>query len=62
MTATSKGLAAYRERAGRSWQAKTSANLYITVGMGTCGLAAGAEETLAAIEEELKRRGLNAVI
>ena len=26
--------------------------------MGTCGLAAGAEETLAAIEAELARRGL----
>ncbi len=62
MAATSEGLAAYRERAIRSWQAKTSASLYITVGMGTCGLAAGAEETLAAIEEESKRRGLSAVI
>jgi NADH:ubiquinone oxidoreductase subunit F (NADH-binding)/(2Fe-2S) ferredoxin len=51
-----------RKRAKERWQEKTNAELYITVGMGTCGLAAGAEETLAAIEAELEKRGLNAVI
>jgi NADH-quinone oxidoreductase subunit F/NADP-reducing hydrogenase subunit HndC len=50
-----------RERARALWQEQTEADLYITVGMGTCGLAAGAQDTWAAIEEELERRGLTAV-
>jgi hypothetical protein len=36
--------------------------LRITVGTGTCGLAAGARETLGAIQAELRRRGLEAAI
>ena len=44
------------------WQEKQEAELYVTVGMATCGLAAGAKETLAAIEEEIDKRGLDAVI
>ncbi len=51
-----------RAEARDRWHAKTGADLYITVGMGTCGLAAGAQETLAAIEAELARRGLHAAI
>jgi NADH-quinone oxidoreductase subunit F len=51
-----------KTRAAAKWHAKTQANVYITVGMGTCGLAAGATETLAAIEAELKSRQLEAVI
>lgn len=34
----------------------------IRVGMGTCGIAAGARETMAAIREELARHRLEAVI
>lgn len=38
-------------------------NIQIVIGMGTCGIAAGARETLAAIMEELKRlETLNVVI
>lgn len=44
------------------WQEKQQADLYVTVGMATCGLAAGAKETLAAIEEEVEKRDLDAVI
>ncbi|MGE5652956.1 MAG: (2Fe-2S) ferredoxin domain-containing protein [Bacillota bacterium] len=33
----------------------------IVVAMGTCGIAAGARETLAAIMDELQKRGLNDV-
>lgn len=51
-----------REQAVERWEQKIDADLYITVGMGTCGLAAGAQETLAAIEEELKKRNLNATL
>jgi NADH-quinone oxidoreductase subunit F len=55
-------LEAARERSLASWAQKTSADVYITVGMGTCGLAAGAADTLAAVETELKKRNLTAVV
>jgi NADH-quinone oxidoreductase subunit F len=55
-------LTARRNQAKEHWQQKINADMYITVGMGTCGQAAGAQETLAAIEEELERRNLNAAI
>jgi (2Fe-2S) ferredoxin len=34
----------------------------ISIGMGTCGLAAGAGETYQAVQEELKKHDLDAVI
>ncbi|MDI7246289.1 MAG: (2Fe-2S) ferredoxin domain-containing protein [Bacillota bacterium] len=34
----------------------------IVVGMGTCGIAAGARETLAAIMEELAKRNIQDVV
>ncbi len=34
----------------------------VTVAMGTCGIAAGAREVLAAIMDEVKVRGLNVII
>jgi hypothetical protein len=34
----------------------------ITVGMGTCGIAAGARETLQAIQSELDRRQIDAML
>jgi NADH-quinone oxidoreductase subunit F len=55
-------LAQRRESAQQQWQARQSADLLITVGVGTCGLAAGAQDSLAAIEQELARRGLDAQI
>ncbi len=55
-------LAVRREQAESNWQAKSVAELYITVGMGTCGLAAGARDTWAAIEAELEKRDLSAVV
>ncbi len=57
-----EGLAATRAEARARWQQKLDADLYITVGMGTCGLAAGAAEALAAIEDQVRRRGMEAVI
>jgi len=51
-----------RQQALEQWQQKISADLYITVGLGTCGLAAGAADTLDAIKTELDKRGLTAVI
>ncbi|MEW5959213.1 MAG: FAD-dependent oxidoreductase [Chloroflexota bacterium] len=55
-------LAARREQARAQWEQKKNADLYLTVGMGTCGLAAGAGETLAAIQRELEQRNLKAVV
>ena len=43
-------LAAKREQAQERWQQKRNADIYITVGMGTCGLAAGAANTITAID------------
>ena len=51
-----------REKSKAQWQAKMQADLYVTVGMGTCGLAAGAEEALSVLEAEIKKRGLNCYI
>lgn len=59
--ATAAGLNERRVRAETGWW-RGDADLRITVGMGTCGLAAGAADSLAAIEEELERRGLTAEI
>jgi NADH:ubiquinone oxidoreductase subunit F (NADH-binding) len=55
-------LDARRQQAKERWEQKINADVYITVGMGTCGLAAGAGDTLAAVQEELERRNLSAVI
>lgn len=60
MSMTTGKLAVKRETARGNWAQKINADLYITVGMGTCGLAAGASETLAAIEVELEKRNLKA--
>ena len=59
---TIQQLAQARAWARERWQQKQDSILVISVGMGTCGLAAGARETLAAIEAELERRDLPAVI
>ena len=62
MAVLTDNVAQRRTEARQRWDAKTGADLYITVGMGTCGLAAGAQDTLTAIEAELERRGLRAAI
>jgi NADH-quinone oxidoreductase subunit F len=50
------------EQAKKQWQKKTQDEFYVTIGVGTCGLAAGSAETLAAIEAELQQRDLQATI
>jgi NADH:ubiquinone oxidoreductase subunit F (NADH-binding)/Pyruvate/2-oxoacid:ferredoxin oxidoreductase delta subunit len=57
-----RNLALTRALAKQRWQQKNEAELYVTLGMGTCGLAAGAADTLTAVEKELQKRGLNAII
>jgi NADH-quinone oxidoreductase subunit F len=60
--ATITELTASRDQARERWEQKINADIYITVGTGTCGLAAGAGDTLKAVEEELERRNLRAVV
>jgi NADP-reducing hydrogenase subunit HndB len=36
--------------------------IYVTVGMGTCGVAAGAMETFHALEDEIQRHDLKGVV
>ena len=62
MAVATVDVAQRRASARQAWQAKTGGPLYITVGMGTCGLAAGAQDTLDAVHQELARRGLQASI
>ena len=51
-----------RGEAQRVFKARTATGTTIIVGMGTCGIAAGARETLSAIAEELEARGIEATI
>ena len=49
-----------RETAQKSLKVRMDTGTTITVGMGTCGIAAGARETMHAILEELARRQIDA--
>ena len=47
-----------REKAQQELKIRQSATSKITVGMGTCGIAAGASDTMQAILEELKKHDI----
>ena len=49
-----------RERVQKEIKARTQASTTITVGMGTCGIAAGAREVMHAILAELGERSIDA--
>ncbi len=49
-----------REQLQGDIKARTDSSTTITVGMGTCGIAAGARETMHAILAELESRGMDA--
>ena len=49
-----------REEAQQSLKTRIDTGTTIIVGMGTCGIAAGARETMHAILEELNRRDISA--
>lgn len=49
-----------REAAQRDLKVRTETGTKIIVGMGTCGIAAGARETMHAILEELEKRNIEA--
>jgi NADP-reducing hydrogenase subunit HndB len=52
----------FQEQVKRELQIKTAQQTIITIGMGTCGQAAGAGDTLRAIENELSKRQVQARI
>ncbi len=53
-------LRALRQQLQRDVQARTTAATTITVGMGTCGIAAGAREVMSALLADLAAREINA--
>lgn len=57
---TLEDLKRLREEAQQSLKVRTETGTKIIIGMGTCGIAAGARETMRAILAELKRREIDA--
>jgi NADP-reducing hydrogenase subunit HndB len=55
-------LSRFREEQQRAIKARRDTGTRISIGMGTCGIAAGARETLEAIQVEIARRGIAAEI
>ncbi len=55
-------LKALRDRAHKDISVRQSTGTRITVGLGTCGIAAGARETMTAVLAELDRRGIEATV
>ena len=57
---TIEDLKAIREQAQRDLKLRTETGTRIIIGMGTCGIAAGARETMHAVLEELNKRHIDA--
>ena len=57
---TIEDLKKLREEAQRDIKVRLETGTTITIGMGTCGIAAGARETMHAILEELEKRKIDA--
>jgi NADP-reducing hydrogenase subunit HndB len=57
---TLEDLKRVRDEAQQSMKVRMDTGTTITVGMGTCGIAAGARETMHAILEELAKRQIDA--
>jgi NADP-reducing hydrogenase subunit HndB len=53
-------LQALRQQLQKDIKARTDAATTITIGMGTCGIAAGAREVMHAILDELENRSIDA--
>jgi NADP-reducing hydrogenase subunit HndB len=51
-----------QEESRRSIQVRTQTGTRIIIGLGTCGIAAGARETMQAVLSELKRREIDAQV
>jgi len=57
---TIEDLRKLREEAQRDIKVRLETGTTITIGMGTCGIAAGARETMHAVLEELEKRKIEA--
>ena len=57
---TLEDLQKLREQAQKDLKVRSETGTKIMVGMGTCGIAAGARETMHAILDELKKRKIEA--
>ncbi len=57
---TLEDLKKLRDEAQKDLKVRLETGTTITIGMGTCGIAAGARETMHAILEELKKREIDA--
>ena len=55
-------LQSLKEKALKNLQVRLSTGTRITVGLGTCGIAAGARETMQAILKELGDRNIEATV
>jgi NADP-reducing hydrogenase subunit HndB len=53
-------LQALRQQLQKDIKARTDTATTVTIGMGTCGIAAGAREVMHAILNELESRGIDA--
>jgi len=51
-----------KEQASDLTAARSGGKVKIIIGMGTCGIAAGAREIMTAVLEELDKRGLRDVV
>ena len=51
-----------REASRRGLKVRLDTGTVIRIGMGTCGIAAGARETMQAVEQELRKRNIQAFI
>ena len=56
---SSDELQKFREAVRKDVKIRADTGTKIVVGMGTCGIAAGAQETRDAIVEELQKRGMD---
>lgn len=55
-------LRAVREQVQAKVNKRADTGTTIIVGLGTCGIAAGARDTLTALVDELKKRGIEAYV
>ncbi len=59
---TLQDLSRFREEQKRAMRARRDTGTWISIGMGTCGIAAGARETMESIQAELARRQIEAEV
>ena len=57
-----EGLKKLREKVQKDQKSSASVQVEVLVGLGTCGIAAGAEEALKALKEEVEKKELKNVI